>query len=381
MPKTECMIWGRDSAPHVDIVMNGYQIEARPKSKHLGITLCNGNTFKVTDCKSRGTAARAILMAARGLGSMQVPTPPSVLSHLYWSVAVPQMTYGLDVTPTDDSQIEILEKFHRQNAKIVQGLPVNTPTPAPLASIGWMCMRSFLDLLRMMFMFRLLCMPNQTVYKKIMILRLKECLTGKSVRTIGPVQCMYNTVFKYDLQDKLKQCLELNDFGEMLSWKNLIKKAVWRHESIIWKASCCLYKELSLYLDIVVGIKMHAWWVFVKSRPDAFTKVSCVMALVQGSQPIGLQCNSGKGRCKICDTLLWDDPVHVLFKCPTLDGVRHTYFQIILKEMPYAMRRDVINMNDFQKTYMLLSALKSEYIPEWEPLYMKIADWVNPLYI
>ena len=380
MPKTECMIWGRDHDPQIEIIMNGYQIEGKAKSKHLGIALCNGYEHKMTDCKTRGTAARAILMAARGLGSVQVPTPPSVLSHLYWSVAVPKMTYGLDITPTDESQIEVLEKYHRQNAKIVQGLPVNTPTPAPLASIGWMCLRSFIEILRMMFMFRLLCMPNLTVYKKIMILRLNECFSGKSFRIVGPVYSMYTTVIKYGLHEKLKRCLELDNFGDISSWKVLIKKIVWRHETIKWKASCLMYNELTLYQDSVFEIKMHAWWMFVKARPDAFKKVSSVMALIQGSQPIGLQCNFGKGRCKICHTLLRDDPVHVLFRCPTLSEVRQTQVQLILNEMPYALRREITNMNDVQKTYLLLSALRCEYVPEWEPLYLRIADWVYHIY-
>ena len=62
------------------------------------------------------------------------------MSKIYWSVAIPKLTYGLDVTHVDDRCMEKLESIHRQNAKLVQSLPSNVHTPAPLATIGWISM-------------------------------------------------------------------------------------------------------------------------------------------------------------------------------------------------------------------------------------------------
>ena len=48
------------------------------------------------------------------------------------------MTYGLDVVPFNNKGIEELETAHRQHARLVQGIPINIPNPAPLATLGWM---------------------------------------------------------------------------------------------------------------------------------------------------------------------------------------------------------------------------------------------------
>ena len=77
-------------------------------------------------------------MAARGLGSDQVPVPPTVLNKIYWSVGIPSLIYGYDVMPLEDCDILELEAAHRRNAKIVQGVQMNIPNPAPLAPLGWL---------------------------------------------------------------------------------------------------------------------------------------------------------------------------------------------------------------------------------------------------
>ena len=209
-----------------------------------------------------------------------------------------------------------------------------------------------------------------------MIFRLKECMLGNVPRIRGPVHTMYKAAVKYGLRDKLKMCLELNNFGEISTWKLLIKRIVWKHESVKWKASCTMYSELYLYHDCVTEIKLHAWWSLVKARPEAFKQVSSVMALIQGSQPSGLQCNYGEGTCKLCHLSVKEDPVHVLFSCPRLAEVRQTHYDLVINEMPYALRQEVSNMGLLQKTSLLLAALKCAYVREWEPLYLRIASWI-----
>ena len=91
----------------------------------MGVRLCNNETNMYDMVCERIGAGRAVLHAARGLGSQQVPVTPAVLSKLYWSIAVPKMVYGFEVTPISKSRIRELDDAHRQNAKIVQGLPAN----------------------------------------------------------------------------------------------------------------------------------------------------------------------------------------------------------------------------------------------------------------
>ena len=48
--------------------------------------------------------------------------------------------------------------------------------------------------------------------------------------------------------------------------------------------------------------------------------------------------------------------------------------------MPSAMHNDFLNMTDLEKLYFMLSPLKSEYISEWNAIYMAIASMIFEMY-
>ena len=104
--------------------MAGTIIKPESSCKHVGVTLCTTRFDEKMSCEKRIGAARSMLLAARGLGSASVRVPPTVLSKIYWAVAMPKMVYGMEVTDFDSSNIMMMETAHRVNAKIVQGLPM-----------------------------------------------------------------------------------------------------------------------------------------------------------------------------------------------------------------------------------------------------------------
>ena len=119
-----------------------------------------------------------MLHAARGLGSQQVPVTPAVLSKLYWLIAVPQMVYGFEVTPISKSRIRELDDAHRQNAKIVQGLPADISKPTPLSLLGWLTLESYIDMDKMLFLWKMLCLPHENTYRRITTFIISLLLSG-----------------------------------------------------------------------------------------------------------------------------------------------------------------------------------------------------------
>ena len=77
--------------------------------KHMGVTLCTDRASQKQAVSGRIGAARNIVYAARGLGSSNVLVPPSVLSKIYWSVAVPKLIYGLEITPIEETDMINME--------------------------------------------------------------------------------------------------------------------------------------------------------------------------------------------------------------------------------------------------------------------------------
>ena len=88
----------------------------------MGVLLTNSQNKLNSWISSRIGKARSALYAARGIGSQLIPCDPKVISRLYWSVIIPQLTYGLDVLPLNESNLSNLEESHRQNRKIERTL-------------------------------------------------------------------------------------------------------------------------------------------------------------------------------------------------------------------------------------------------------------------
>ena len=171
-----------------------------------------------------------------------------------------------------------------------------------------------------MFIFRLLCSPFNSVYKQIMILKLKECIDGKYGKLASPISDMYKHAKKYGLDADIRKCLidESTHIGEIEKWKTTVKNIIWQHEIAKWKISCMLYKELDIYRLSIDKLAMHAWWSLLRLRPNLGKQVSGTMAVLLGGQPSGLQSNFGGSPCGICDARVKDNNVHILLHCEDL---------------------------------------------------------------
>ena len=154
-----------------------------------------------------------------------------------------------------------LEHSHRINAKIVANVSFQVSTPTPYAPLGWMSMRGFIFMCRLMFMFRLLCMNSDNIYKRMMLFRLDEIIANGQSRPVhrGPVDLMYDALDYYNLREKFIPCLGTRAFGELAEWKKLVKTTVWKYEKLQWFSSCFMYSSLNYYRVIVTDIKLHTW--------------------------------------------------------------------------------------------------------------------------
>ena len=189
------MMWGKDDHPFMKIEMGGEPLKLVQSSKHMGVKLCTDRASARQAIEERIGAGTAVLYEACGMGSAQVPVPPTVLSKVYWSVAIPKMTYGLEICPIVSSDINNLESAHRANAKIVQWSQQKLPNPAPLATLGWLSLGSYLDIQRMMLMWRILCLPVNNVYRSVLLSNLKKLIGDGTPpqKRITPVSMMYHS--------------------------------------------------------------------------------------------------------------------------------------------------------------------------------------------
>ena len=140
-----------------------------------------------------------------------------------------------------------------------------------------------------------------------------------------------------------------------------------------------MFKNLDYYLKTIEDIKILLWWKFVQKRPVKIKQTSCVVALLLGTQPKGMQWNYS-GICTLCNERQQESPEHILFSCSYYNALRNYHMKSIEFYMPRVMRLEYETMNISKKCQFLLSGLNDSYIEERNCLYSEIADFAWHLY-
>ena len=369
------MIWGKDTSPNTDVLFGSQILKRDKQCKHMGITLCSEYNMYRDICLTRIGAGRQVLLASRGLGSAMVPLAPAAQSKIYWAVGIPKMLYGMEVFPLDDTCINLFEKAHRHHAAVIQNLSHCTPKPGLLATLGWISISSYVAYMKIMFMIRVLCLPIDSIYRKIMITYVKLLISdGFEERLRSPIGSMYRYIRYFNCEHFMMRCIERGRWEDVKTIKIEVKSLILNNEIQRWRASSLMYKEMQLYCERVTELRMHAWWVFVRNSVTAFNKVSCVMALLVGSQPKSFQRNMGSRNCNLCTDICKDTPVHILFECKGLEPHRNLIWQTVLDAMPTAMANHVKNISNYNKFCFIIGGLECDkYIAERQSLYNCIA--------
>ena len=376
--KCSYMVWGKDKSPNVPVKMGQYELKRVPSCKHMGVQLCENKNMDDIALSTRIGSCRKSLLAFRGIGSYHVPTSPTTLSKVYNSVCLVKMLYGIEIIPINQSSINELEQAHLKQAKIIQGLPQNIATPAPLAAIGWLSIKANIALSKILFLVRILMLPDRNVYKNIVmfILQSKENEPGQSNSVILD---MWKQAKKYDVWHLIENVIS----GKVTCYQNVkseMKHIIKEHDYYEWRVSCSMYQNLSFYSDMVHSVNMHTWWVVARKLPHIFKQISCLMAIVMGGQPRGLQRNFDKSKCKLCSANCKEDPQHIIFNCNELQEVRNTKLLEMYSVMPKSMVNNMLDMTVSQQAMFILSPLRSLYIPEWNDIYVSIASLIFEIY-
>ena len=270
--KSVVMVWGKDEQSDLQAMLGDEALKMVNVCRHLGIDLVSDNKLIAESYSRRIGQSQKAFSALRGLGSEFLPVPPNVLSKLYWSVVIPKMTYGMEIVPITEAGMLELKKVHRNNARVIQNLPVSTPTPSTLATVGWLSIDAFICMRKLTFLWHILCMPVSNIYRRLVILLMQQCLINGSLWNTemreSPVIDMFRVAHRYGMTNLLRHCYLNKDFGAFTARKSLVKRVVWEYEWRRWRASCVMYPRLETYNSIVNDIKMNVWWIFCKYNPE-----------------------------------------------------------------------------------------------------------------
>lgn len=107
-------------------------------------------------------------------------------------------------------------------------------------------MDSYISMKKILFVWRILSLPCDNLYRRILKLLVSVIPENNKVPYISPVYDMFLHVCKYGLQGYLKNFLSADDVSIKYSvWKKRIKSLVWSYETAKWNATCMLSVILS----------------------------------------------------------------------------------------------------------------------------------------
>jgi hypothetical protein len=381
--KCTILVFGKDASPSHTLKLGNAEIPVKKAEVHMGILLTNDTESESCFIKRKVNSAMKAFFAIQNLGSRTVPVSLPVVSKLYWSNCVSRLSYGLEVMKLSESSVQSLEQAHGYMAKLAQAMPKQTANVTCLATIGWRCMATHIDIVRLLFLWRILLLPMDNIYKRIVLLRLCYHMYNPTGQHLGPLAAIVAVYNKHGLTDVLDNALKTGVCMNMSRFKSLVYAHAVDHENKQFSVTCLLYKSLTLFNMCITGIKMWPWWTFAHHFPQYLYKVRvlCRMLIEQNClNSVVCRFDHSSPLCKLCDAREVETVCHMLFSCAYYDSIRQARWQMVRISAPPALGHEIDNMSAMEKTAFILSGLKCDYTEEWADVYHSIIMFCYSIY-
>ena len=290
-----------------------YSILFSTDTTHLGLlrSECNENIINIEERLklARRTLYALINTGVHGSNGIN----PRVSYKIYQCYVLPRLLFGLEVLPVNQTQLNLLSKFHVDNLKRFQSLPIRTANCAVHLLLGALPIEGELHKRQLSLLYNILVSSNETITE------LSERQVAVNLENPLSYFCRVQCVLeKYQLPS-LEELIIKHPSKD--SWKCTVKEAVNKYWSELLKTEA-QEKSTLQYLDIN-GLKIgetHPVWNSLDSIVSDVRKGTVKCRMLTGTYM--LQSTSHKFKkatvsatCK-CGGLYVEDLAHMLLECP-----------------------------------------------------------------
>ena len=297
---------------------------------------------------------------------------PIVATKLYNSLCLTKLCYGMELLDLDHDCINSLESFHCNSAKLFQGLPVQSASPGAIGNLGWQSVQTVIDIMRMLFMWRILCLSTMCIYKKFMLKRIIELLAMGYGS--GPTWNILCTFKKYGMLQMLVESVENGVYMSYPQFKMYVKNVVSARDFNKWRINSTLFKSLVHVTLDKPSHNMLGWITFLDKHPLMYKECKCAINLLLNTY------RCGSKMCTLCTVISSDSIEHILFECSSGEVIRNELWRKVLNSCPNAMARELNKMSCISKVSFILNAFNCIYINEWSSLYMDMCNFIFIMY-
>ena len=325
---------------------------------HLGICNYTKKSFCKKNIQGNINKIKYALYSLIGCSMRKTTLTPRAISNIYWSVAVPKLMSGCEVKYYCPNELKEYEKAHRAIAKDIQLLPDNAPDPVCLAALGWHKIQSYVDKAKLLFVWRLLFLPSESVFRKVFILRLFQVLFSGIYTTISPTAQIAELCIKYNIINYVKTVVQTGILPSRIVWKKMITKVIYDKEFSTWRLDLKLYTNLTLFRTIILQIEPCVWWDIAKNF--RFLKKACctMLRLLCGCNGLRLykdvDVNRAERYCLQCNLNCVEDVKHFVMKCHSSADIRQAMFENIFSEISADSRITMHSLSDDMVFYVLM---------------------------
>lgn len=370
--KCKIVIFGKDESPTFSIKLGGIEIDKSDCETHLGVGLVTNNKAEDQYLSERIIKCQTLLYNIKGIGSKSMPVLPKTGSKLYQSVIIPKLTYGLEVMSLNECNQDKLESFHCKAAKVIQCLPDHTLNVGCISTVGWMPIQSYIDIIRLVFMWKILLLPMSNIYKTVFLKRFYDLSTKGYTKGKGPTKYMLDTCLKYGIEEFVLESIENAEYCTLSQFKKMIKCIVSEKSIKMINATKSLYKS-ACYINNIISICMSPWWILAHELPDKAQQCRLIIQLLLNKD------RHMHSLCNVCGLSILSIP-HILFECVGSLDRRTLLWSKVQDTCPISLIQDLSNMNPMERCSYILSGMNSPYIPEWKLMYSKLAAFIYDMY-
>ena len=336
----------------------------------LGTILTDSKAEEILCYENRIEKCKTILYATQSLGSNVVPISPVTGSKLYWAVCVPKLCYGLEVMQVCNETMINIEKFHCGAAKNIQGLPSNCANYGAIVTAGWMSLSAHCDIIRLLFLWRLLLLPMNCLYKRMLLCRLVDIFYNPKKVFMGPTKAIVDICKKYDLYSVLRNAVLNGDYLSMSKWKKMVKQIVAKRDLKRIVCGCKLYKVLD-YLNIDIAVtSISPWWQHAYRNPSFARKNITILRTLLNVERYGVN------PCTKCNLMALDTVEHILFQCSAKSTERDEFWLKVLAACPQQLKAELLIMPFKTRSVFILNGFKCVFIEEWNKLYCALSMFI-----
>lgn len=247
-------------------------------------------------------------------------------------------------------------------------------------------MESLFDLAKLMWVLRLLALPNSSLFHQIAILSINQSRFNTRTRVnfkTGPFSALLTVCVKYGLETYVLNMMDTGTLIHKAMWRRMCHGAVFESQERRWQMSRIMYPKLRLFNSIILKIEACVWWTVSRVNPVYTAQCRTVIFLITGENSLNMF--RGKYVCRtaaciLCDRHETESVSHMMAVCTALHQERVRRWDIAAQSLPQGMKDSVNRMTAEQRTLFLCGGFNCPYTREWQDSYEAVADFIHNMY-